>query len=151
MVCRRTLFIVALISVVLTGCASSLSGGSYSRSQTRVEHSVRIGVVESVREVEIEGTHSGIGAVAGGAAGGIAASTVGEGKGSQAAAVLGAVAGGVAGSAIESAVTRKQGLEITVRLNNGQLIAVTQELDEIFKPGEAVRVLSGSGVTRVSH
>jgi outer membrane lipoprotein SlyB len=29
--------------------------------------------------------------------------------------------------------------------------AVTQEADEPFRPGEQVRVLSGNGVTRVSH
>ena len=34
---------------------------------------------------------------------------------------------------------------------SGQIIAVTQEADEQFHAGEKVRVLSGSGVTRVSH
>jgi len=57
----------------------------------------------------------------------------------------------VAGSAIEGKVTSKQGLEITVKLDNGQLIAVTQEADEQFHPGERVRVLSGGGTTRVTH
>ena len=149
MVSRSILCIVSI--VVLAGCASSLSGSSYSRSQARVEQNVRLGVVESVRDVDIEGTHSGIGAAAGGAVGGIAGSAVGHGKGSQVASVIGAVIGGVAGSAAENATTHKRGLEITVKLSDGQLVAVTQEADEAFKPGENVRLVSGAGVTRVSH
>jgi outer membrane lipoprotein SlyB len=151
MFCRLLVFSTLSLLVMLSGCASSLSGSGYSRSQARAEQSVRLGTVESVREVEIDGTRSGVGSVAGGVVGGIAASSVGSGKGSQVAAVLGAVAGGIVGNAAEQAATRKRGLEITVKLQDGQLIAVTQEADEVFKVGENVRVVSGSGVTRVSH
>lgn len=143
-------FLVALASVQV-GCASSQSGAAYSRSQTRSEQSVRLGVVESVRTVTIEGTRSGVGAAAGAVVGGVAGSNVGRGKGATIGSVLGAVAGGLAGQAIEEHTTKKEGLEITIKLDNGQLIAVTQEADEQFHPGERVRVLSGGGATRVSH
>ncbi len=112
---------------------------------------VRMGVVESVRPVTIEGTQSGVGAVAGGAVGGVAGSTVGKGKGSTIGSVVGAVIGGVAGQAIEERTTKKEGLEITVKLDSGQLIAVTQEADEQFQTGDRVRILSGSGISRVSR
>jgi outer membrane lipoprotein SlyB len=66
--------------------------------------------------------------------------------------VLGAVAGGIAGAAIEEGVTRKKGLEITVQLESGRTLAITQEADEAFNPGERVRVLYGpGGSTRVTH
>jgi outer membrane lipoprotein SlyB len=52
---------------------------------------------------------------------------------------------------IEEGVMSKEGLEITVKLDNGRMIAVTQEADEQFRVGERVRVLSGGGVTRVTH
>jgi outer membrane lipoprotein SlyB len=113
--------------------------------------SVRLGVVESVRHVTIEGTKSPVGAVAGAGLGGLAGSNIGRGRGSTAGAIVGAVVGGVAGSAIEEQVTKKDGLEITVKLDSGELIAVTQEADEAFHPGERVRVLRGGGATRVSH
>lgn len=142
---------IGLSVIILAGCASSQSGSSYSRSATRGEMSVRLGVVESVRQVTIEGTKSAVGPAAGAVIGGIAGSNIGQGRGSTVGAVLGAVAGGVAGSAIEEGTTKKAGLEITVKLDSGQLIAVTQEADEQFRPGERVRVLSGSGVTRVSR
>ena len=135
---------------LLAGCASQ-SGSSYSREQTRHELTVRMGVVDSVRHVSIEGTKSPVGAGAGAVIGGVAGSTVGQGRGSGVASILGAIAGGVAGAAVEEKATKKDGLEITVKLENGAYIAVTQEADEDFKPGERVRILSGDGATRVSH
>ncbi len=143
---------IALSAVaLLAGCAGSESGSSYSRGQTRGEMNVRMGVVESVRHVQIEGARSGTGAVAGAVVGGVAGSEIGHGKGSTVGSVLGAVLGGMAGQAIEEKTTKKDGVEITIKLDNGQLIAVTQEADERFAPGERVRVLSGGGATRVSH
>jgi len=143
---------VAAASVaVLGGCASSMSGGAYSRGQARQAQEVKMGMVESVRHVKIEGTKSPVGAGAGAVVGGIAGSNIGAGKGSTVGTILGAVAGGVAGSMIEEGVMSKDGLEITVKLDNGRMIAVTQEADEQFRAGERIRVLSGGGVTRVTH
>lgn len=149
---RITLVSVVAASLLLAGCASSSSSGSvYNSRQTRGEQTVRMGVVESVREVTIEGDKGPVGAIAGGAVGGVAGSNVGGGKGSTIGSILGAVAGGVAGNVLERKFTEKKGLEITVKLDNGELRAITQEADELFKPGERVRLLSGSGITRVSH
>lgn len=145
------LTVALLATIAITGCASSKSGGAYTRDQARQEMHVRLGVVESVREVTMEGTKSGAGTFAGAAVGGVAGSNVGGGKGQIVGAILGAVAGGMAGSAIEDSVTKKNALEITVKLDNGQLIAIVQEADEAFHPGEKVRILSGSGATRVTH
>ena len=136
---------------MLSACAPGQGANSYSRSQARTEQSVRMGTVEGVRVVRLEGTRSPVGTLAGGVVGGVAGSTVGGGRGSTIAAVIGAVAGGLAGSAIEEGVTRKEGVEVTVRLDNGNMIAITQEADEQFKPGERVRVLSGGGVSRVTR
>ncbi len=106
-----------------------------------------------MREVKIEGTESGIGSTAGAVVGGVAGSDVGGGKGQIIGGVIGAVVGGVAGAAIEEGATRQKGVEITVKLDGGRMIAITQAADEkeTFKVGERVRILSGSGVTRVTH
>jgi outer membrane lipoprotein SlyB len=143
--------VLGIAVAILGGCATSQSGSSYSRSATRGEMNVRMGIVESVRQVTIEGTQTPVGPAAGAVIGGIAGSNVGGGRGSTVGAILGAVAGGVAGGAIEESTTRKAGVEITVKLDTGKFIAVTQEADEAFRPGERVRVLDGHGVTRVSH
>ena len=93
-----------------------------------------------------------MGAVGGAALGGVAGSTIGRGRGQVAGAIGGAVLGGLAGSAIEENATRQPGLEITVQLDNGRMVAVTQAADEPFYPGDRVRVLIGNdGTTRVAH
>ncbi|HEX7971513.1 MAG TPA: hypothetical protein VF501_04760 [Thiobacillus sp.] len=143
------LFAAAIL--VLGGCASGTGGKDYSRDQARAAQEVQMGVVESVREVNIEGTKTPIGAGAGAVVGGVAGSTVGGGRGSIVGATVGAVLGGLGGAAAEEAVTRQKGVEITVKLDSGRLIAVTQAADEAFRVGDRVRVLSGGGATRVSH
>ncbi len=147
----REVTVSMLVAAALAGCASGLSGSTYTRDQARQVEDVRMATVESVREVLIEGTKSSVGTAAGAIVGGIAGSNVGEGKGSAVGTVLGTVAGGVVGSAIEEGATRQPATEITVRFDDGKLIAVTQAGDEKFRPGDRVRVLTGSGVTRISH
>ena len=147
-------FAVALIAastLLLTGCPAGLGGSDYSRSQARTVQEVQTGIVESVREVTIEGTKTPIGAGAGAVVGGVAGSTVGGGRGSVVGATIGAVLGGVGGAAAEEAVTRQKGLEITVKLDSGRMIAITQATDQEFRVGDRVRVLSGGGVTRVTQ
>lgn len=145
------LLAISLLSVFLAACASSNSGSVYSRDEARKVQTVKTGTVESVRQVKIEGTKSPVGTIAGGAVGGIAGSSVGHGRGSAVGAVIGAVVGGVAGAAAEEGITRKDGLEITVKLDGGGLIAIVQEADEVFKAGERVRILENDGTSRVSH
>lgn len=141
-------------AVGLPGCASSLSGDSYSRTEARRVMNVRYAVVEEVRPVKLEGTKTAVGPVAGAAVGGVAGSSVGQGKGAAVAAVIGAVAGGLAGAAIEEGTTRKPGVEITLRMENNpnSLIAVVQEdSGENFQVGERVRVVEDGGTTRVAR
>jgi len=148
---RKLLPVSVITTLLLAGCASGLGGGDYERTQVRGVQEVQMGTVESVREVKIEGTKSNIGSTAGAVVGGVAGSNVGGGKGQIIGGVLGAVAGGVAGSAIEEGTTKQKGLEITVKLDGGRMIAVTQAADEIFNKGDRVRILSGGGATRVTH
>jgi len=145
------LLAIGFLGLFLAACATSNSGSVYSRDEARRVQTIKTGVVESVRQVKLEGTKSPVGTIAGGAIGGIAGSSVGHGKGSAIAAVVGAVAGGLAGSAGEEMLTRKDAVEITVKLDGGALIAIVQEADEVFAPGEKVRIIESGGTTRVSH
>ena len=146
------LILVTAMTGTLGACATSNSGDVYSREDARKVQTVRMGVVEGIRQVKLEGTKSPIGTIAGAAVGGIAGSTVGgNDKVTAIAAVIGAVAGAVAGSAIEEGITRADGIEITVKLDNGTLIAIVQEATEKFTPGERVRLIESNGNTRVSH
>lgn len=143
---------LAVAALLLSGCATSQSASTYSQAQAQREMNVRMGVVESVRTVTIAGNKDGAGSAVGGVIGGIAGSNVGGGdRGSAVGTILGVVGGAVAGHAIEENITKKAGLEITVKFDNGSMSAITQEADEQFHVGDRVRVLSGGGKTRVSH
>ncbi len=139
--------------VTLVGCAQpGLGGGNYTRGQVRGEQSVRVGTVESVRDVVIDARDTGTGTLAGAAIGGVAGSTVGGGSRANAVgAIAGAVVGGIIGNAVEKNNNDRRGVEVTVRLEGGKLIAITQEKDEEFRVGDHVRILSGQGTTRVTR
>lgn len=141
-----------LAALVLGGCAYPRQGsGNYTTYGVQGEQSVRFGVVESVRLIRIDPPPSGVGAAAGSVVGAIGGSHVGGGSGQAVGAVAGAVIGGLLGNAIEQDANQRTGLEITVLLDSGKYIAVTQEADENFRSGDRVRILSGRGVTRVTR
>jgi outer membrane lipoprotein SlyB len=146
----KTTILAAALAMVLAGCITHESGNVYSKHEAGREQTVRMATVDSVRKVMLEGSQSGLGAAAGGAVGGIAGSQAGHGAGSSVAAVLGGVAGGVAGNVLENKATSHDALEITVRLDSGEMRAIVQEADQQFTPGQRVRLLSSGGVTRVT-
>ncbi|MDR3055447.1 MAG: glycine zipper 2TM domain-containing protein [Zoogloeaceae bacterium] len=151
---NRNQSLIALFAVasLLAGCASNLGGDAYSRDEARREMRIEFATVDSVRTVQIEGTKTAVGSVAGAAIGGVAGSSIGGGgKSSTVGAVVGAVVGGVAGSAVEEVATRRQGIEITLKLDNGEYRAIVQQDEgENFQPGERVRLIKGSA-TRVAR
>jgi len=146
------LFVLSFAAIVaLSGCATqSSSSGVYKSSETQREQTVRMATVEAVRKVTIQRDNKGIGTIGGAVVGGIAGSTVGQGKGSDIGAVLGAIGGMVAGQAIEQQANQREGLEITIKYDNGDVRVIVQEADLDMKPGDRVRIISGSGVLRVS-
>ncbi|WP_440468514.1 glycine zipper 2TM domain-containing protein [Pseudomonas sp. YH-1] len=150
---RSTLLLTALFTsaALLSGCASNLSGSSYSRADARSVQNVRMGTIESLRPVQIEGTKTPIGTLAGTAIGGIAGNSIGGGRGKAITTILGGVAGGAAGSAVEEGITRTQGVEIVVREDDGATRAYVQAVDsQQFRVGDRVRIMSVNGASRVT-
>jgi len=108
---------------------------------------VKFGTIEEINLVKVEGAKSGVGTVAGAAIGGVTAgSNIGGGSGSVVAAIAGAVAGGFLGSMAEEKLTKKQGVEMTIKLEDGAFISVVQQVDPKapFSVGERVKILSQS-------
>lgn len=136
---------------VLAGCANDTASSSvYSYGQAQREQIVRLGTVDAVRSVTIQSDRSsGAGALAGGALGGVAASTIGGGTGQVLATIGGGLLGAMAGNAVENNMGKSQGLEITVRLDNGETRVIAQAADVAISAGQRVRVISGNGPTRV--
>ena len=149
---RLALASLILSAVVLvSGCAKpSASANVYTYNQAQRDQVMRNGTVVNVRPITIqkEGT-SGAGVVAGGAAGGVLGSTIGGGTGRALAILGGAVLGALAGDAVEEYVGKKDGLEITVKLDNGETRVIAQEADMPIMLNQRVQVISGAGPTRV--
>ncbi|WP_273786908.1 outer membrane lipoprotein [Burkholderia mallei] len=157
MLTRKTLTLAAMLTatVTLAGCFTPPgSADVYSVGQAQREQTVRMGTVESVRAVRIQGDGGGsaLGTLGGGALGTVAGSAIGGGRGSVLTAIAGGIAGAVAGNAVGQGLSSANGVEITVRLDNGDLRSITQAATpEVFRAGERVRLLSSGGVTRVTH
>ena len=141
-----------ICAALLAGCVTAPPSSSvYRYHEAQNEQVVRTGTVESVRNVIIVNPESGVGAMGGAALGGIGGSTVGSGSGSAAASVAGAIVGGLIGQRVEASANNRPGFEITVKLDSGELRAITQAADELFRPGERVRLVSNGYQTRVTH
>jgi outer membrane lipoprotein SlyB len=139
------------IALLLGGCASEKGGDVYTRDQVRQVQHFKVGVVESVKKVRIEGTKSPVGTTAGTIIGGIAGSSAGQGKGSSIGSVVGAVVGGVVGAAAEEGYTREDGAEYAIKLEDGSFISIVQALGESEEivAGDKVRIIESDGVARV--
>lgn len=148
----KALSIISVVLLLAFGCASSRSGKVYTRDQARKTQTVYLGTVERVEWVQIEGTKGPWGAIVGGALGAAVGSSIGRGWGQVIGGTVGAVGGGLAGAAVEEEVTKRDGLEIGVRLDNGNSVVIVQEADTAFHVGDRVRVLTGpDGTARVAY
>lgn len=150
----RWLALTAVVTSVafVSGCANrNASSAVYSYDQAQREQIVRVGTVTGVRPITIENDKSsGAGLLAGGALGGVAGNAVGGGTGRAIATVGGAILGALAGNAVENRVGTTSGLEITVRLDNGETRVVAQAADVPVSVGQRVQVISGNGPTRIT-
>lgn len=133
------------------GCETSSQGSkTYTRGQAQQQMDVYTGTVLNVAQVTIEPETTGGGAAVGGIAGGVVGSTVGSGGGRKLATLGGALAGSAIGSRAEQQTRTKAGLELEVELDDGRIIVVVQEEDDVFAVGDRVRVVVDSrGVSRV--
>lgn len=133
-------------------CAPVRVAQSYPYNQPRVPLQSERGTVQSARPVKIQGLQTGAGAAAGVTAGMIAGSAVGQGCGTGWAMVAGGILGGVLGAAAEKSASERDGVEVTVRIEDGRSVIVVQEAYERFSPGDAVELLTApDGTARVQH
>lgn len=145
------LVLSGLLVLAVTGCTLPSSRRTIRSSQANVAQRVNTGVVTSAREVNIEGQRSQLGLYGGGLVGAAAGSGVGRGVGNALATAGGALGGAIVGQAVEESVTRKRAQEITIRMDDGDTMVVTQAVDGgLFQDGDRVRLLQGGGEARVA-
>ena len=154
---KKTMLILGLSVVfALSACVSSTSqsSASYAAGQAQREMTVRFASVESVRDVVIEEEVTPTGTIAGAAVGGIAGSALSHGsKESAIGAIVGAVVGGIAGNAVSNSQSKKEAVDITVKLeHNNEYRVLVQEKDpkQVFQKGDRVRLVSSGNVTKIT-
>ncbi len=147
---KSAAMIVAVAAAVLAaGCQTGQGSKTYTRGQAQTPMQIYYGTVLRVSDVTIESKPSGVGAGAGGVAGGVVGSTIGKGSGRVLATTAGALAGAAAGAAAEKAMGAKPALEIEVELDDGRLMVIVQEKDDVFNVGDRVRLIQSGGAMRV--
>ncbi|GAK15030.1 LOW QUALITY PROTEIN: putative outer membrane lipoprotein Pcp [Vibrio sp. JCM 19053] len=139
-------------ALVLGGCSSpNPYGDAYGSSDTRKVQQVYYGTVEKVERNHCLYPSNAIGTIAGAAVGGILGSKVGGGSGSDIAAIGGGLLGGYAGSKAAEATAKRNGVNLTIRLEDGKIISIVQEANPnmIFQPGQAVQINVSGNDARV--
>jgi outer membrane lipoprotein SlyB len=147
---------VAVMSIAvgltgLSGCETHQTSSTFNRSEVGTARTVESGTIRGLRDVTIQNDSRGVGTATGAVLGGIAGSTIG---GSSRANAAGAVAGAAAGGAAGNAMARgtRPGVEITVELESGRTIAVTQDgSSRDYRIGDRVQVASDGRTTRVTR
>jgi len=149
----RRFALAAALALAGAGCVPVPGPNVYGPGQAARVQSVEFGVVEAVRDVRIAGFRTGAGSVSGAMVGSIAGSYAGGSwNANVVGSIIGAILGGVIGGAMEEGATQRQGVEITVRLDSGALVAIVQDVEEPgFRPGDRVRVLSDGAMSRVTR
>ena len=144
---RMMLLVLAVLS--LAACSTMHSADRYSQNEMGTPSYVYRGTVLQVRVVDVEGTRTGIGAGLGALAGGIGGSFVGGDVRTNMLVAIGtALAGGIVGGLAEEAVTMGTALEYVVQREDGEVVSVVQDAEEVLNPGDRVLILD-SGVLRI--
>lgn len=147
---KKTLLIGSALTLmaVLTACAPSVSPNTYSGNEVGVASRVVKGTVIGIRPVKIQ-QNTGIGAVAGGVAGGAAGSLIGSSTAVNiAGAAGGAVLGGLIGNEAEKQLSKDQGYEYIIQLDNNSTISITQTQALQLSLNQRVLVIYGA-TTRI--
>lgn len=137
--------LLAVTLVTLGGCTSpNPYGDAYGSADTRKVQQVYYGTVVKAEPVTIDASTqaNAIGTVAGAAIGGILGSGVGGGSGSDIAAIGGGLLGGYLGSKTAEETAKRNGVNLTIKLEDGKMIAIVQEANPnmIFQPGQPVQI-----------
>lgn len=138
--------ILATAAALALSACSSYGGNDGNRNSSYNNAPVNCqdcGVVQRIQNYTGEQRRtSGAGAVAGALIGGALGNQVGSGDGKTAATVAGAVAGGFAGNAIEKNMD-KTWHEVTIRMNDGRTIVLSQDSLNGVQEGSRVIIRNG--------
>lgn len=129
----------------LGACAEQT--GAVPRSQANTVQPVYFGTITGLQGVDISAGTTRIGAITGAIIGGAAGSAIGSSTG----ATVGGAAVGAAAGAAAGSTERRNGVSFTIRLDNGDTVAVVQRGDvRDYRVGQRVRITGRADNARVS-
>ncbi len=133
-----------LVVSLLTGCQADINSNQYTtESVGKVSKAAPCSVL-SVRQVSVKSDNQ-VGTLVGGLAGGVAGYSIGSGSTAHnLGAIGGAVLGGLAGKATQGALSSQGGYEYIVKLDDGQVMTLTQGTDVLLTPGQKCMILFGN-------
>jgi outer membrane lipoprotein SlyB len=136
------------LALSIVGCASN---GEPAPSQTGMQ-TILYGAVERIVPTTIsDEKHPGVGAIVGAVGGGLLGSLIGGGTGRDVAIAVGAIGGGLAGHQVQKKYDTEPGSIVTVRLDSGVLVEVTQPVDPDLKVGDKVMIQGQGENARVTR
>lgn len=128
---------------------SSTSSVPVASTSTSVASANGYGVVEAIDMVPREQAGIGLGTVAGAVVGGLLGSQVGGGSGQTAATVAGAAGGAMVGNRMQDNSRAADNVyRVAVRMDNGTVHTLVQEVSPGVQTGERVRLDNGVIVER---
>lgn len=106
-------------------------------------HCASCGVVVDVKEVDVKGEGSGLGAVAGGVVGAVVGNQFGHGTGNTVMTVAGAAGGALAGNEVEKRAKAHKRYDVAVRMSDGSTQTVAYDTAPTWRSGDHVRIANG--------
>ncbi len=149
---KLKIILYSSILLLACGCAnSSLGPDTFDRDSAQRISNVLYGEVVSIKQVTIEGSIKS-GSIVGGLVGAAAGSGVSDSKPeSEIGAVIGGAVGATLGGNLSKNLQSKDGIQLTVNMDDGRTISVVQEISSYsFEVGDLVEVVTNNSKTRVT-
>jgi len=133
--------------LLLAGCSSNapVTTNKVGTVQKQKVVTIKQGTVTAIKDVAIQGKTSNAGRTVGSVTGSIIGSAVPYGG------IFGSIIGSAVGGEAEKAAAKKAGYEISLDLEGGDKVVVTQLAETKFKTGDKVRLIITDNVARVAH
>ena len=135
------------INLLLVGCSSNAPLTENQPGSVKKVKTLRVqqGTVTTIKNVAVLGKKSNVGGTVGSIAGSLL------GSGSLAGSLLGSMIGGTVGSSADRDLRKQPGQEITLKLDNGEQVTVTQLASSQFRIGEKVKLVQQDNQAKVVH
>ena len=147
---KKTVGVLGL-AALLAACQADIGSNQYGTSSVGRAAAASPCSVISVRQVSVKSDNN-MGAIAGALVGGVGGYGIGSGSTAHnLGAVGGALLGGYAGDKAQGALSSQAGYEYVVRLDNGQVMTLTQGTDVLLSPGQRCMILLGDPARLIAY